>query len=192
MTTKESTITQVISHPQPLAQCQQFIQTHFPDADIQNALSTAAAAQYLVAKNQESQCDHIAIIGHQSLSQIYGLQLLVENINDKLNNQTRFFIVSLKAPPVCEASKTTIVFSAQKDQPGSLYDILGEFADRNINLTSIGSRPTKASFGDYLFFIDCEGHKDLPELKAALSVIERRASFFKCLGSYKGYEVNNA
>ena len=80
--------------------------------------------------------------------------------------------------------KTAIVFSLYEDNPGGLYGILGIFAEFNINLTKIESRPSKKYLGDYIFFIDFEGHRKDENISKILTLIENNTSFFKVLGSY--------
>ena len=80
--------------------------------------------------------------------------------------------------------KTSIVFALSKDRPGGLHDVLLEFAERDINLTKIESRPSKKALGDYLFFLDLEGHRDDNDVMRALNMIEKKVAFYKLLGSY--------
>ncbi|MCX5726427.1 MAG: ACT domain-containing protein [Candidatus Saganbacteria bacterium] len=76
------------------------------------------------------------------------------------------------------------MFSIERDRPGGLYNILGEFAKRKINLTKIESRPSKRALGDYFFFLDMEGHKTDRQVADALKEVKRKAAFMKMLGSY--------
>jgi len=72
----------------------------------------------------------------------------------------------------------------RKDRPGALYELLGEFASRNINLTKIESRPTKKALGDYLFYIDLEGHIHDDKIHDAMQSIRGMVAMIKVLGSY--------
>ncbi len=182
-----SEITDIISHPQPLAQCREYLNRNFSNVDIREVDSTAIAAEMITESIQLKlpTKQKLAVVGSKELAKIYDLDILAENINDNPNNKTRFFIISkVKTKPTGD-DKTSIVFSALKDKPGGLYEILGEFANREINLTMINSRPTKEVMGDYLFFIDFLGHADDPKIKSALEAVKEKASFFKLLGSYK-------
>lgn len=189
-------ITDIYSHPQPLAQCQKYLKTHFPDVRTYQLDSTSLAAE-MVAKPELSIIAHsnkqqypdkkfvYAAIGSRELAEIYGLKILAENIGDYPNNTTQFFVVGRNKTISTGSDKTSILFSTLKDRPGGLYEILGEFASENINLTRITSRPTKEVLGEYLFFIDFEGHVDDPVVQEVLASIQTKASFFKLLGSYK-------
>jgi len=174
-------VTDIFSHSQAIAQCQEYLAEHCPNAVIHSTTSTAQAAQEVAGLTGERRA---AAIGNRALSDLYGLRIVAERINDFPNNTTRFVLLSRDASAPTGSDKTSLVFSAKKDQPGSLHTVLGEFASRGINLTRISSRPTKSVLGEYLFFIDFLGHKDDPEIKAAISDIQARASFFKWLGSY--------
>ena len=173
----------VLSHHQPLAQCQNYLHENVAQALTRPVSSTAFAAEMISSLNMEDNA-YSAIIGDQSLSRIYDLKILAEEINDYKHNVTRFVVLSKEKTDATNNDKTSIVFAAQKDQPGSLYEILGEFARRNINLTRITSRPTKQYLGEYLFFIDFEGHKKNPLINEALEAVQTRTSFYRWLGSY--------
>jgi len=173
-------ITDVISHPQPMAQCRQFIRKNLTRARIHISESTAGAAKQVAELESRS----FAAIGTLSAAKLYGLKILKKGINDHKDNVTRFVILAKHDHGRTGADKTSIVFAVHKDKPGGLYEVLGEFANRRINLTRIESRPAKRSLGDYYFFIDMQGHHADAQVKAALSGIRRRASFFKLLGSY--------
>ncbi|RAP32807.1 prephenate dehydratase [Candidatus Marinamargulisbacteria bacterium SCGC AG-410-N11] len=174
-------VSDIFSHPQPIAQCQNFINTHCINAKLHNVVSTARAAKLI----QEDNLTYSAVIGHESLADIYSLNIIKRQINDKKNNCTRFVIISKDKTLPTNNDLTSIVFSTIKDTPGSLYAILGEFAKSNINLTKILSRPRKNLLGEYLFFIEAEGHRSDKKLKEILSRVKKKSSFFKWLGSYK-------
>ena len=100
------------------------------------------------------------------------------------SNTTRFVVIGFSTPEPTGKDKTSLVFSSKKDKPGSLYDVLGHFASKGINLTRISSRPTKNALGEYLFFVDFEGHAQDAEIAKVLGEIEPSTSFFRVLGSY--------
>jgi prephenate dehydratase len=116
-------------------------------------------------------------------AKIYKLDILEEDIEDAAFNYTRFFVLGSEDPPRAQRSKTSLIFSA-RHLPGSLYYCLGEFAERNINLTKIESRPRRNRPWQYLFYLDFEGHWQDPAAEAALLGLLRRAGFVKMLGSY--------
>lgn len=172
-----SEITSVVSHPQALSQCQHYLRQHLSKAQAIPASSTAKAAEFLG--------DYEAVIGSTELGKLYNLELLAEGINDQKNNQTRFVAIGRTTTEPTGNDKTSIIISSIKDKPGGLVDMLTAFAKRNINLTRIESRPTRNVLGEYLFYIDCEGHEKDPLVLEALTEIKKEASYFKKLGSYK-------
>ncbi len=179
--TQIADISDIVSHPQAIAQCGDFLQKTFPNTQIHVAESTAAAAKRVA----EESGSHLAVIGSPALSDLYHLPPLATDIQDSENNQTRFVVISDEIAAQTGQDKTSIVFSIKKDKPGGLYSVLEAFASRNINLTHIASRPSKTMLGEYLFFIDCEGHvKDRP-VSDALDQVQTQSSLFKLLGSYR-------
>jgi len=172
-------VERVLSHPQVLAQCRKFLQQKLPQALTVECPSTAAAAE------QVADCDNPwAALGLADAADKYGLEMLERAANDCPENATRFWIIGreqLVNPGA--GAKTSIMFSI-KDRPGALYQILGEFARRGLNLTRIESRPAKKKLGDYLFFIDFLGHTGLPPVREALGGVGFRTVLLKVLGSY--------
>jgi len=116
-------------------------------------------------------------------SKLYGLRIIKSNIQDNKFNVTRFIVVAKESTKKTARDRTSIAIYPQVDRPGLLYELLGEFAKRKINLTKIESRPSKGKLGDYVFFIDLQGHKDEKKIKDAFHMIEK-SSFLKVLGSY--------
>ena len=174
---KLAEIRSVISHPQALAQCKGFISSL--GVSTANYPSTADAAREI----KEKQLRDVAAIAPLAAAKLYGLAVLKEKIQDIDHNQTRFFILAKRDHAPTGRDKTSIVLSL-KDKPGALYEVLEAFAKAKINLTKIESRPSRRALGDYIFFIDFEGHRTEDRIKAVLEEIERRASFMKILGSY--------
>ncbi len=168
----------ILSHPQALAQCQQFIKNHFGDIDIQMTASTAHAAQ-LTSKSKE-----MAAIASEESADKYGLKVVLRDVQGQKENYTRFIVLGGPTPEPTGKDKTSIIVYLRKDRPGALYEILGEFASKNINLTKIESRPTKKALGDYLFYIDLEGHIADKKVQEALNMVEKKAGVLKVLGSY--------
>ena len=181
-------ITDIYSHEQPLAQCQLFLKKNCPQAVTHSVSSTAKAAESMSNSTLpflDKQRHIPAVIGQKQLAELYDLHLVTPNpINDVEGNCTRFYVISDDVTYVETAGFTAIVVGGKKDQPGSLYDILGEFASRNINLTRILSRPTKKELGEYLFYIECEGLHLNPVVASALAGVKTKAGFYRWLGSY--------
>ena len=185
-----SEVTDVISHPQALDQCKDFIRKKLPKVKLHFAYSTSDAARQVATSLGEKLIAHgrikgsvFAAIGTRAAADLYGLKVLAEKINAR-ENQTRFVVLAKKDHPPVKKNKTSIVFSIRKDRPGGLHDILEVFAVRNINLTKIESRPSKKALGDYYFFADMEGHRSDKILGEALNEMKKKTSFFKLLGSY--------
>ena len=169
-------ITDIYSHSQALGQCQNFInqnniQPHF-------AISTANAVKSIVGM------ENAAAIGNKKAAELYDMDILIDNIQDVSNNETRFVVVSNHDHVPTGNDKTSIAFSIFEDSPGALYKILGIFYEANINLAKIESRPSKKGLGNYIFFIDLVGHRFDENIKNILGRIEDNTSFFKVLGSY--------
>lgn len=110
--------------------------------------------------------------------------MLVEGIQAVNDNYTRFLVLAQKDHLPTGQDKTSIAFAQQKDRPGGLYSIMGEFALRNINLTRIESRPTRKMLGEYIFFLDLEGHREDATVREALEKVAEKSTFCKILGSY--------
>jgi len=171
-------IRKLYSHPQALAQCRKWLFENLPRADIIPTESTSKAARLA------SGDDTAAAVASPLASEVYGLLILREHIEDLHNNMTRFFVIATKEVVPTGKDKTSILFQI-RDEPRALYRMLTPFATRNINLTKIESRPSKKEAFSYLFFVDIVGHKNDPILKEALEEIKAMALHFKVIGSYK-------
>jgi prephenate dehydratase len=164
----------VTSHPHALAQCRRYLKEHFPKAKMHNSSSTASAVQGI------KMLYNMAAIGNGDAAGEYGLEVLEENIQD-FDSQTRFIAVSREE---CWGGKTSIIF-AVKDEPGALYNILKIFADENINLTKIESRPSRRKLGEYVFYVDFENNDlDNAGVGKILEKVGKKTTLLKNLGSY--------
>jgi len=172
-------VTTVISHPQALAQCRGYITDKLASADIELASSTAGAVKLVSEQNGT-----LAAIGPRLAAQMYGLEILDEGIEDFEENQTRFVLVGKESAPRTGNDKTSIVCFIFEDRPGSLLQILQEFAYRYVNLTKIQSRPTRKALGDYCFFIDLIGHMEDEVVVSVLKCLKCKIRDIKVLGSY--------
>jgi len=174
-------IEKLISHPQAHAQCRRFIREKLPQAEIVAANSTAEAVRIVSLGNEKW-----AAIGSSLAAKSYDCKIIEDDIEDYSGNQTRFVLLSTEPASQDEDShyKTSIVCTIAHDQPGSLLQILQEFAHRYVNLTKIESRPSKKGLGDYVFFIDVEGKKDDEQVAAAIKCLECKLARVKLLGSY--------
>lgn len=168
----------VVSHPQALGQCRRFLAQKLPGAATREAASTAHAAGEVACAGRPW-----AALASPLAAKIYGLEVLMGDISDCRDNTTRFLVLGREEVPFSGASKTTVILRLS-DRPGALYGILGEFAYRNINLTRIESRPAKKKLGEYIFFIDLEGHREQPVIADAINEVSRKCITCRVAGSY--------
>jgi chorismate mutase/prephenate dehydratase len=175
--TSLSDVKVVYSHPQALAQCRTFLEKI--ETELIPTYDTAGSVKML----KEKGIRNAAAVASEKAAEIYGMKILVKEIEDNPTNYTRFFVLSKEDSPRTGRDKTSIIFGAAHT-PGSLYHALGEFAKRKINLTKIESRPTKQKAWEYNFYLDFEGHRTENNCAAALEALEKSGSFLKILGSY--------
>lgn len=179
-TTEFSSITGVISHPQALAQCQDFIHNELPfNVNIIEAASTAEAAKSLQNYNLT-----YAAIGSKKTAETYNLNILRENINDDKTNQTRFVLIGDFETEETGLDKTSLAFSTE-NKPGALLNVLEIFMENHINLSYIASRPSKHKFGEYIFIVNFDGHIHEPKIMNTIQKIKEKTTYIRYLGSYK-------
>lgn len=166
------------SHPQALAQCRRFIERVLPNATMAATLSTTAAVEEVLREANS------AAIGTPRAADLYPVQILARNIQDKQINETRFLIIAPEAAAPTGSDKTSICFAARQNQPGSLLTVLQEFAVRQINLAKLESRPAREQLGQYIFLCDLEGHREDPRVAEALERVAAITDGFKIFGSY--------
>lgn len=169
----------VTSHPHAAAQCRASLARLVPGARVIAANSTSEAAAD-VARSEEP----LAVLGNRLSAEIYGLNIIAEELEDHPGNRTRFALLGTEKMPPSGRDKTSLVCFIHANQPGSLLMILQEFAFRYINLSKIESRPTKATLGEYCFFIDCEGHESDETVASAVKCLRCKLREVKMLGSY--------
>ena len=167
----------IYSHQQSLAQCRGWLDTHLSQAERVAVNSNAEAA-----KRVGNEIDSAAIAGEVA-SEYYNLPILVSNIEDKPDNTTRFLVIGRHGTLPSGNDKTSLLFSTP-NKPGALHDMLACFADNDVSMTRIESRPSKKGMWDYVFFVDVEGHAIDEKVAAALEKLERHAAMVKLLGSY--------
>src|SRR5882762_1986341 len=172
-------VLRICAHPQALAQCRGWLETHLPDAERVAVSSNAEGARR--ARDERG----TAAIASRAAAEIYGLNLLANEIEDRQDNTTRFLVVGRKLFSASGVDRTTLLVSgADTDDPGALFRLLEPLAEHRVNMTRIESRPSRKRKWDYVFFIDIEGHVSDPPVAKALAALEERASLFKVLGSY--------
>jgi prephenate dehydratase len=176
--TKVADVRRVVSHPQATGQCRRWLFKNLPGVEIVAANSTAEA----VARAVEE--PGVAAVGSELAASLSGGDVLVRSIEDFKGNQTRFVVLGNGISQRTGHDKTSLALFMHKDRPGALLMILSEFAYGQINLTKIQSRPTKKQLGEYMFFLDCEGHLSDPAVSLALDCLRLKLRTVKVLGSY--------
>jgi len=172
-------INEVYSMPHATAQCRRWLRTHLPKATIIAANSTAEAAGRVAYEKSSA-----AAIGPNLAAQLFALEVIARDVTDHPEAETRFVVVGHEPAPRSGRDKTSLVVFISVDRPGALLEILTEFANRDINLTKLESRPTKRVLGEYCFFIDLEGHLDDAIVAEAIGVLDPKVAKLKLLGSY--------
>lgn len=172
-------VRRVCSHQQSLAQCREWLDEHLPEAEQVAVSSNAEAARR--ARDEQ----HTAAIAGEAAAEVYGLDVLVEKIEDRPDNTTRFLVIGARTFRPSGDDKTTVLVSvAHTDAPGALYRLLEPLARHGVSLTRIESRPSRRRKWDYVFFLDLEGHAEDPKVAAALAQLNERSSLYRVLGSY--------
>jgi len=176
-----SDVKKVVSFPVASAQCRGFLARELPDAVVEASSSTAEAARIL----GQSHDPHTAAIGPLLAAEVYGLEVLAQDIEDHPENATRFVTVAREGIPAPTGhDKTSIVVFQRTNAPGTLLAILQEFAARGIDLNKLESRPTKKGLGEYCFILDMEGHVGDEIVADCLRDLQLSKADVKLLGSY--------
>lgn len=176
---KISDIKVLYLHPQTYEQCELFIKKNLSKAEIIQTSSNGKSAEIAAKSKYKSK----AAIVPKIAADIYRLKILKRDVQDSRFNVTRFFVIGKEDNKKTGYDRTSIAIYPQADRPGLLYEMLGEFANRNINLTKVESRPSKGKLGDYIFYMDLEGHKSEKRVAEALRNIGK-SFFVSVLGSY--------
>jgi len=173
-------IKSIATHPHAESQCRAFIAKNYPNAQVIETASTAAAAKGL------SNGDYDAAIGAAIAAKNYQLKIIAEDIGDNTSAVTRFVVVEKpgKSPAATGKDRTSLAVFIAIDHAGALLEILNEFAKHEVNLSFIQSRPTGSQLGHYHFIIDAEGHIDDKPVAAALAGLKEICEDIRFLGSY--------
>jgi chorismate mutase/prephenate dehydratase len=172
-------VQRVCAHPQAIAQCRGWLAENLPGVERVPVSSNAEGARR--ARDEEG----TAAIAGTVAAELYGLNMLVPEIEDHADNTTRFLVIGRKSfPPSGEDKTTLLVSGAHTDAPGALFRLLEPFARHRISMTRIESRPSRRRKWDYVFFIDLEGHAAQEPLATALAEIKGQSSLCRVLGSY--------
>ncbi len=182
--TRREDILRVLSHPQALGQCQDFLRRHFSKAEIVPAYDTAGAAKMV----SERRDPHDAAIASEAAAREYGLEVLDRGIESNHENFTRFLVLArladAPATPDGPHLKTSIVYAMRRNLPGALFKALAVFALRDLDLFKIESRPLVGSPFEYLFYLDFAGSENEPTVQRALEHLAEITAYLKVLGSY--------
>jgi chorismate mutase / prephenate dehydratase len=174
---EQTEIRRIYSKPQALSQCRNWLSKNVPQATLHEVTSTAAAAQ-LVQREPGA-----AAVASREAAVRYGLRILFSNIEDSPHNETRFAVIGPHDANRTGNDKTAIMFEIPHS-PGSLADILNLFKQNKVNLTWIESFPSSEAKGEYVFFVEFEGHSDDPKVKKTLAALEGKCEKLSNLGSF--------
>lgn len=171
-------IRQIASHPQAIAQCDEFLQT-MPGVQIVPSSNTAISAREVAAMGEKSR----AAIASLEAAKEYGLVPLAENIQTSAHNTTRFFILGLSPIPLDTPSKATVTFRVN-NEVGALVKVLSSFAESGLNMTRIESRPLPETPFQYFFSADFQGAMDAAHLSRAMAAARPYTCTLRLLGVY--------
>ncbi|HYP24648.1 MAG TPA: prephenate dehydratase [Actinomycetota bacterium] len=170
-------LTEVISHPQAIAQCEEFLSAL--DVTVRPEYDTAGAAKRVA----EASLGSTAAIASRRAGEMYGLEVLAERIQTYPDNHTRFGVLSRAADPLGTPDKCSLVFGVGH-VAGSLYRCLGALAERHLSLTKLESRPRAGRPWEYVFYADVTAAAADPQMVEALAELSEHATFTRLLGSY--------
>ncbi|HEY8503639.1 MAG TPA: prephenate dehydratase [Gemmataceae bacterium] len=174
---EQTEIRRVYSKPQALSQCRNWLSKNVPHASLHEVTSTSAACRLVQTE------PHVAAVASRQAAVRYGLRILFSDIEDSPHNETRFAVIGLQDAAKTGRDKTAIMFQIPHS-PGSLADVLILFKQNKVNLTWIESFPYRSAKGEYVFFVEFEGHTDDPKIKKTLAALERQAFKLSVLGSF--------
>lgn len=181
--TRAGEVVVIYSHPAAPGQCRRFLDRCFPDVPVEAALSTAEAVVQVMGRQGDA-----AAIANRRAAELHHAAILAEGIQDSPNNVTRFVVLGRGEQPRTGRDRTSIAFTFARDEPGSLAGVINILADRHVNLSKIESRPTRDVFGEYVFLVDFEGHREDPVVAEVLDRIRERCSEVKVFGSYPRWQ----
>jgi len=171
-------VRRIVSHPQSLAQCRDWLLQHYPGVPQVEAASTAQAAEWA-----RRDARVLAIAGRIAAEE-FGLQIVAANIQDQAHNCTRFLVLSRDGVGHPSGEDKTSLLLSLPHEAGALHRVLEPFAENRVSISTIASRPMKERAWEYLFFLDLVGHVAEPRVARALRAARRRCLLLKVLGSY--------
>ena len=173
-------IERICAHEQSLSQCRGWLREYLPHVELIGMSSNAAGARR--ARDEAG----TAAVGPDVAADVYDLKILVNSIEDRRDNSTRFLVIGRQLLAPSGADKTTLLVSTSDTGAGAgvLHTLLQPLADHKVNMSFIESRPSRRQNWDYVFFIDIEGHAEESPVSDALTVLEKESSLFRVLGAY--------
>jgi prephenate dehydratase len=188
--TAREALRRIYSHPQALAQCEQFLRTLTPSPDSGKAgvevvatYDTAGSAKLI----RDGALKDTGAIASARAAEVFGLQVLASGIQDYAANLTRFVVISRQVETIPDADKTTVLF-ALPNEPGALFKALSVFALRDIDLTKLESRPIRGRPWEYMFYVDLSISRQDMRCARALVHLAEFAKWVRTLGSYKRWK----
>jgi len=173
----KSGISKLYSHAQSLAQCHEWLNRNLPGVERQAVASNSEAAR-LASENAG-----VAAIASRRAGELFGLNLLAENIEDDPRNTTRFLVLANHDVAPSGHDRTSLAM-ATRNVPGAVVELLAPLAKHGVSMSKLESRPAHTGMWEYVFFVDIEGHRNDPHVAAALEGLRDKAAFLKVLGSY--------
>ena len=174
-------IERVYAGPQPSVQCRRWLRENLSHAETVEVMPTAKAAERALHDPQG------AAIANRLGAATVGIPILVEHIEDNAQNRTRFLIIGFNEPGRTGRDKTSLLFNL-RNQPGQLYRALGCLDKEGVNLMMIESRPSQRASFEYMFFLDCVGHRTEDNMIRAIEALKQAALEVVMLGSYPSAE----
>ncbi len=170
-------IERVYSHGQSLAQCRNWLRENLPQAELIAVSSNAEAVRRIRHDERAA-----AIAGHNA-AEVYQVPVLMANIEDQVDNSTRFLVIGRQLCPPSGDDRTTLLLAGHEG-PGLLYRLLEPIARAGVNMSRIESRPSRQGKWNYVFFVDLDGHAEDPPLRQALEELRQSARMVRVLGTY--------
>jgi chorismate mutase / prephenate dehydratase len=170
-------ITQIVGHPQTLAQCQAWLAANVPHIAVQAAASNGEGAQLASCQ------PHIAALAGSAAQWHYHLQAVHERVQDDPHNRTRFAVIGTHVTEPSNKDQTSLILSVP-NTAGAVYEMLKPLAEHGVSMTRFESRPARNGQWDYYFYVDIQGHAATPAIATALTALKQKTAFYKLLGSY--------
>ncbi|RJG07816.1 prephenate dehydratase [Noviherbaspirillum cavernae] len=170
-------IKRVCAHSQALAQCQAWLNQHYPNIERQAVASNGEAAR--IAGDDPT----AAAIAGEIAGKKYALGVVQAHVQDDPHNRTRFVVIGRMQPAPSGKDHTSLVL-AVPNKAGAVYNMLAPLASHGVSMTRFESRPARMGTWEYYFYVDIEGHAQDEKVATALAELKLNAAFFKVLGSY--------